>query len=166
LRTTYTRSSTARAIPATDSKNGWLFGKRRVKKMNLIGRQVSRLRYQRGWTQDMLADKLQLAGWMISRSGVSKIENGSMYVSDFRLFYFAHIFGIEISQLFVNVNIQFGVVSVMSAKRPTGDSADKMIKFTSFKAKEEHTRLCQRRTADERRTPVSACFVLFGPALT
>ena len=54
----------------------------------------------------MLADKLQLAGWMISRSGVSKIENGSMYVSDFRLFYFAHIFGIEIPQLFVNVNIQ------------------------------------------------------------
>ena len=74
--------------------------------MNLIGRQVSRLRYQRGWTQDMLADKLQLAGWMISRSGVSKIENGSMYVSDFRLLCFAHIFGIEIPQLFVNVNIQ------------------------------------------------------------
>ena len=74
--------------------------------MNLIGRQVSRLRYQRGWTQDMLVDKLQLAGWMISRSGVSKIENGSMYVSDFRLFYFAHIFGIEVSQLFANVSIQ------------------------------------------------------------
>jgi hypothetical protein len=35
----------------------------------------------------MLADKLQLAGWMISRSGVSKIEGGLIYVPDFRLLY-------------------------------------------------------------------------------
>ncbi|MCI0541739.1 MAG: helix-turn-helix domain-containing protein [Verrucomicrobiales bacterium] len=78
----------------------------RMKKKNLIGRQVSRLRYQRGWTQDMLADKLQLTGWMISRSGVSKIEGGSMYVPDFRLFYFAHLFKVEFTTLFPKVNLQ------------------------------------------------------------
>jgi len=56
-----------------------------MKKLNVIGRQVGRLRYQRGWTQEMLAGRLQLAGWIISRSGISKIENGSVYIPDFRL---------------------------------------------------------------------------------
>ena len=74
--------------------------------MNLIGRQVSRLRYQRGWTQETLADKLQLAGWMISRSGVSKIEGGLMYVPDFRLLYFAHIFQVDLPTLFPEVNLR------------------------------------------------------------
>ncbi len=74
--------------------------------MNLIGRQVSRLRYQRGWTQDMLADKLQLAGWMISRSGVSKIEGGLMYVPDFRLLYFAYTFQVDLPILFPEVNLR------------------------------------------------------------
>ena len=76
-----------------------------MKKKNLIGRQVSRLRYQRGWTQDMLADKLQLTGWMISRSGISKIEGGSIYVPDFRLCYFARVFKVEIAALFSNTGL-------------------------------------------------------------
>src|SRR5207249_12233776 len=76
-----------------------------MKKKNLIGRQISRLRYQRGWTQDMLAAKLQVTGWTISRSGVSKIEAGSMYVPDFRLFYFAHVFKVEFTALFANVDL-------------------------------------------------------------
>jgi transcriptional regulator with XRE-family HTH domain len=77
-----------------------------MKKKNLIGRQVSRLRYERGWTQDILADRLQRAGWMISRSGVSKIEGGSLYVPDFRLLYFAHIFRVDVTALFPKVNRQ------------------------------------------------------------
>jgi transcriptional regulator with XRE-family HTH domain len=77
-----------------------------MKKENLIGRQVSRLRYKSGWTQDMLADKLQRAGWMISRSGISKIEGGSMYVPDFRLIYFAHVFRVEFTTLFPKLNLQ------------------------------------------------------------
>ncbi|MCI0540274.1 MAG: helix-turn-helix domain-containing protein [Verrucomicrobiales bacterium] len=77
-----------------------------MKKKNLIGRQVSWLRYERGWTQDALADKLQRAGWIISRSGVSKIEGGSTYVPDFRVFYFAHVFKVEVMALFPTVNPQ------------------------------------------------------------
>jgi transcriptional regulator with XRE-family HTH domain len=77
-----------------------------MKQKNFIGRQVSRLRYERGWTQDMLADKLQRAGWMISRSGLSKIEGGSVYVPDFRLLYFAHVFGVEFTTLLPRVNLR------------------------------------------------------------
>ena len=54
----------------------------------------------------MLADKLQLAGWMISRSGVSKIEGGLMYVPDFRLLYFAYIFQVDLPTLFPEVNLR------------------------------------------------------------
>jgi len=31
-----------------------------MKKLNLVGRQISKLRLERGWTQDRLADELQL----------------------------------------------------------------------------------------------------------
>ena len=63
-----------------------------MKKLNLMGRAVNKLRNERGWTQDELADRLQKAGWMISRSGLSKIEGGLVYVHDFRLHYFADVF--------------------------------------------------------------------------
>ena len=75
-------------------------GQQRVKALNLIGRQVGRLRNQRGWSQESLSDRLQFAGWMISRSGVSKIERGLIYVHDFQLFYLAHVFRVQISTLF------------------------------------------------------------------
>ena len=66
-----------------------------MKTLNLVGRQVGKLRYERGWTQEELSDRLQLAGWKISRSGISKIENFTLYVPEFRLFYFAHVFGLS-----------------------------------------------------------------------
>ena len=77
-----------------------------MKKLNVIGRKVGRLRYQRGWTQEMLAAKLQLAGWMISRCGVSKIENGRMYIPDFRLPCFAQVFGVVIAELYPKTELR------------------------------------------------------------
>jgi transcriptional regulator with XRE-family HTH domain len=65
-----------------------------MKTLNLVGQQIRKLRYEHGLTQDALADRLQKAGWMISRSGVSKIESGSIYVHEFRLYYFAYVFGL------------------------------------------------------------------------
>jgi len=47
----------------------------------------------------MLAARLQLAGWIISRSGVSKIENGTVYILDFRLPCVVQIFGVAIAHL-------------------------------------------------------------------
>jgi len=101
-----------------------------MKKLNIVGRQVGRLRYQHGWTQEMLAARLQLEGWMISRSGISKIENGSMYVPDFRLFYFARVFRVEISKLFPTAGLQSAIQDMATqfgcdARRPV-DSSDYM----------------------------------------
>ncbi len=54
----------------------------------------------------MLADELQLAGWMISRSGVSKIQSGLTHVSDFQLFYFGHVFAVELVALFPRIDFR------------------------------------------------------------
>jgi len=62
-----------------------------VKKLNLAGRLVNKLRNQRGWTQDELANRLQYAGWRISRSGLSKIEGGLVYVHDYQFQIFAFV---------------------------------------------------------------------------
>jgi hypothetical protein len=50
-----------------------------MKKLNIVGRQV---------------------GWTISRSGVSKIENGAVYIPDYRLPYFAQLFAVTIADLY------------------------------------------------------------------
>src|SRR5438132_11411452 len=75
-----------------------------MKGSNLIARQLSRLRYQRNWTQDELADLLQKTGWHISRSGVSKIEGGSICVPDFRLIWLASVFKFQVSDLLPETN--------------------------------------------------------------
>jgi len=71
----------------------------------LVGRQVSRLRYQRELTQEELADELQRACWLITRSGLSKIEGESVYVPEFRLFYLAHVLHIEVSALMPTIDL-------------------------------------------------------------
>ena len=84
-----------------------------MKGSNLIARQVSRLRYQRNWTQDELADLLQKTGWLISRSGVSKIEGGSMYVPDFRMVWLASVFKVQVSDLLPEIDWRAPVVDTL-----------------------------------------------------
>jgi transcriptional regulator with XRE-family HTH domain len=52
---------------------------------NLVGRQVGKFRDEQNWTQDDLADALQQRGWIISRSGVSKIESRLVHVYDYQV---------------------------------------------------------------------------------
>jgi transcriptional regulator with XRE-family HTH domain len=67
-----------------------------MKQRNFIGRLVSRWRNQRGWTQDVFADKLQLAGWYdATRSTVSKIEDGSLRIDLTQVCYLASALGIR-----------------------------------------------------------------------
>jgi len=84
-----------------------------MKGSNLIARQVSRLRYERGWTQDELADLLHKAGWFISRSGVSKIEGGLVYVHDFRLVWLASVFQVKIGDLLPRIDGRVPVLETL-----------------------------------------------------
>lgn len=67
---------------------------------NLIGPQIRKLRYRRGWSQTRLAIKLQLAGFDVSRSTVAKIESRLRWVRDWQLYYFANVLDVELVDLF------------------------------------------------------------------
>ena len=67
---------------------------------NVTGPMVRHLRKQRGWSQQKLAERLQDAGWKISRSSLAKIECRIVRVGDFDLQHFANVFGISIGKLF------------------------------------------------------------------
>lgn len=72
-----------------------------MKKLNLVGRQVSRLRYQRGWSQEELAGRLYDAGWLAAtRSTISKIEGGTIYVHDFQVAWLAAVLGVPRDALY------------------------------------------------------------------
>ena len=76
----------------------------KAKHKNLIGPQVRKLRYQRGWRQKDLAAKLQIAGWDIDRGSVSKIESQLMRVGDFQILYLGKVLKVDWWQLFPAIN--------------------------------------------------------------
>ncbi|MGB7768270.1 MAG: helix-turn-helix domain-containing protein [Verrucomicrobiia bacterium] len=68
--------------------------------LNMIGQKVKQVRTRLGWSQSLLATRLQLSGWDISRSGVSKIEDRSVYVHDFRVTWLAAVLGVPREALY------------------------------------------------------------------
>jgi transcriptional regulator with XRE-family HTH domain len=71
-----------------------------MKCQNMIGPQVRRLRYQRGWSQEKLAEKLQLLGWDIGRVSLAKIESRLVHVEEYELLYFARAFNVRVDEVF------------------------------------------------------------------
>lgn len=67
---------------------------------NLVGPQVRKLRSNAGLSQDGLAAKLQMAGWDLSRAGLSKIEVGLRRVNDAELWMLARALTCGLSDLY------------------------------------------------------------------
>lgn len=67
---------------------------------NVIGQNVAKFRYQRGWTQDELVGKLQLRGCYMTRDILANIETQRSIVTDKQIEFFAEIFGIKEGNLF------------------------------------------------------------------
>ena len=67
---------------------------------NNIGPQVRRRRYVLGWSQSVVAAKLQIAGFDTSRSGFLKIEARLSYVDDKTLLYLAEVLKVPVQDLF------------------------------------------------------------------
>lgn len=61
---------------------------------NAIGPQMRKLRFNRDWTQDQLAAKLQLAGLEFDRVAVAKIESQIRSVYDFEVVVIAQVLGV------------------------------------------------------------------------
>lgn len=68
--------------------------------LNMIGQQVKKVRTRLGWSQSFLATRLQLSGWDISRSGISKIEDRAVYVHDFQVTWLAAVLGVPRETLY------------------------------------------------------------------
>jgi transcriptional regulator with XRE-family HTH domain len=67
---------------------------------NVIGQNVAKFRYQRGWTQDELVGKLQLLGCDMTRDIIAKIETQRCVVTDKQIEFFGEIFGVKEGSLF------------------------------------------------------------------
>lgn len=68
--------------------------------LNVVGPQVQKFRVRKGWTQPILAQKLQLQGWSVSTGSVGKLEAQLRRVPDCELMFLARVLGVSISDLF------------------------------------------------------------------
>src|SRR5258708_23620628 len=67
---------------------------------NVIGRNVAKFRYQRGWTQDELVGKLQLLGCYMTRDILANIETQRGPATDVQIEYLAEVFHVNEGHLF------------------------------------------------------------------
>ncbi len=76
-----------------------------MKKLNLIGLQVNKLRQRNGWSQEKFAVKLQIAGWHnATRSTVSKIEGGSTGIAEYDLLFIAAALRVQLAHLYPEID--------------------------------------------------------------
>ena len=68
--------------------------------LNVVGPQVQKFRVRKGWTQPVLAQKLQLQGWSVSTGSVGKLEAQLRRVPDCELMFLARVLGVSVSDLF------------------------------------------------------------------
>jgi transcriptional regulator with XRE-family HTH domain len=67
---------------------------------NAIGVMVRRVRNQRGWTQEVLAAKCEVAGCAISRGTLAKIEAQIRTATDIETFVLASVLKVGIDSLY------------------------------------------------------------------
>lgn len=65
---------------------------RKKNHQNVVSAACRRLRTQHGWTQDEMAAKCQLMGWMLSRATLAKIEAGFRHANDAEVALLARVF--------------------------------------------------------------------------
>lgn len=68
--------------------------------MNLIGNNLKKLRQERGWSQQLLSDKLETVAVYICRGSISRIEDKQRTVTDIELYGLASVLSVSISDLF------------------------------------------------------------------
>lgn len=68
--------------------------------MNITGRQIKKLRIERGLTQEQLAARCNVAGFDITRSTLAKIESGVRQVTDVEVRFFAQVLKVSEGELF------------------------------------------------------------------
>ncbi|CAN5420517.1 hypothetical protein BH09VER1_BH09VER1_29520 [soil metagenome] len=116
-----------------------------MKHRNIIGSQIRSLRYQRGWSQEQLAAKLQLKGLDISRASLGRIENGQQAVFDYEILAFCHVFHVSEPALHPSLDpaspdfhrkfLEF--VDKNSPRRPMNTCSSGQLSFEQFCSRDE-----------------------------
>ena len=68
--------------------------------MNIVGKNVKKIRENRGWTQEQLVAKCNLNDWQISRSTLAKIESNVRRVTDIEVQKLSLALNVSIDDLF------------------------------------------------------------------
>ena len=84
---------------------------------NVIGPQVRRIRSTQEITQELLAARLQRAGWDVSRTSLAKIEAQLRWVADCEIFILAEVLGVRIEELFPSKKVVKDFVGSPEFKR-------------------------------------------------
>ena len=75
-----------------------------MKTLNIIGRQVQKLRVANRWTQDVFAKELQKVGLNKSRAGVARIEARLVAVKEYELLFLAKALGVGRDDLYPDID--------------------------------------------------------------
>ena len=67
---------------------------------NVIGPNIKKIRKQNKITQEDLCARLQILGYNINRSDISKIENGKKFVADFEVYGFSKALKVQMEYLY------------------------------------------------------------------
>ena len=67
---------------------------------NITGKNIKNIRKKSKITQEDLCARMQVLGYQISRSDISKLENGKRYISNFEVEGFAEVLKVSILDLF------------------------------------------------------------------
>ena len=94
-----------------------------MRRLNIIGPTVARLRFERGWTQETLAARLQCLGVDISRQKLANMESGRTQVPDALIPEFQKAFAVPVILFFPKVvrdlDVKFAQrASLKSAPKP------------------------------------------------
>ena len=67
---------------------------------NIIGNRIKTIRLNQKITQEDLCARMQILGFQISRSDISKLENGKKLITDFEIIGFSKALKVSILDLF------------------------------------------------------------------
>ena len=67
---------------------------------NVCGKNIKKIRKEQKVTQDDLCARMQVMGYQISRSDISKLENGKKFITDFEIVGFSKALKVSILDLF------------------------------------------------------------------
>ena len=66
---------------------------------NILGPQIREIRRAKGWSQAEMIGKIQLKGWNVERTVLTKIERCHRCLTDYEIIVIAQILGVTLNDL-------------------------------------------------------------------